>query len=404
MYVNRYSVALVLSAVLTPFAGQAVDKYGVQSVGTVAVALFGGALLGLSYSTTALQLGICFCVLRFAGPECLYVCSNTTLYRWWVKRRGMIAMIRSLDEAFLTGFPALIGPLLLSIGWRATYRAIAAAALVLGFVAMWVFRSKPEDYGLLPDGEAPLASNRNHKHSSSSSSNEDSPSKESAAAADKEPDWMFTEVVRSSFFWKAVSTDCIFKLFWAGLNLHNVDVFALHGIDQVHVANLSVPFSAGIVVGEVLVGLKLDRLSTVQRKSVIVAAYAGLLICQGWLLLSSASSTLAVNTVWRASVWYGVYGACAGVTFVVTGILIADVYGRRALGSVNGITAALGTASSGLGPLLFGFGKEKFNTYDKVIQVLFFALLVAAFAFSVGEIPKPPAIRGGRAAPPRFNL
>lgn len=147
-----YSVALVVSAVLTPFAGQAVDRYGVQVVGPIAVVLFGMALFGLSYAQTGLQLGLFFSLLRFAGPECLYVCTNTTLFRWWVKRRGFIAMIRSLDEAFMVGFPAVIGSLLRSVGWRATYRTVGYAAFSVGAVAMWALRSKPEDYGLLPDG------------------------------------------------------------------------------------------------------------------------------------------------------------------------------------------------------------------------------------------------------------
>ena len=42
-------------------------------------------------------------------------------------------------------------------------------------------------------------------------------------------------------------------------------------------------------------------------------------------------------------------GTLSGVEYTITAILIADVYGRRALGSVNGIVAALGTAASGLG-------------------------------------------------------
>ena len=46
-------------------------------------------------------------------------------------RRGRVALIRSLDEVLLVSFPAFIGGMLASIGWRDTYRVMAIAVLVV---------------------------------------------------------------------------------------------------------------------------------------------------------------------------------------------------------------------------------------------------------------------------------
>jgi hypothetical protein len=55
-------------------------------------------------------------------------------------------------------------------------------------------------------------------------------------------------------------TGCVINLFWAGLNMHAVDVFTLNGIERDHVASLTVrlfiysfPFScAKIALSEAL--------------------------------------------------------------------------------------------------------------------------------------------------------
>lgn len=65
----------------------------------------------------------------------------------------------------------------------------------------------------------------------------------------REPDWTFAEIIRSPFFWTTVGADMAFKLFWAGTNLHNVDLFGIHGIDTNSVARLSLPFAVGTLCG-----------------------------------------------------------------------------------------------------------------------------------------------------------
>jgi hypothetical protein len=44
----------------------------------------------------------------------------------------------------------------------------------------------------------------------------------------------------SSYFWLLNGTGCVINLFWAGLNMHAVDVFTLNGIERDHVASLTV--------------------------------------------------------------------------------------------------------------------------------------------------------------------
>ena len=60
---------------LTPWVGWAIDTRGVRPVALLAVALAGGALIGLAGVTGQLELGLWFALLRFAGPECMVGCT-----------------------------------------------------------------------------------------------------------------------------------------------------------------------------------------------------------------------------------------------------------------------------------------------------------------------------------------
>lgn len=401
-----YSTALFVSAMLTPWAGRAVDAYGAQRVAHAAVALFAAALVGISCATSALQLGVCFCVLRFAGPECMYVCANTTLYRWWVKRRGRVALIRSLDEVLLVSFPALIGGTLASIGWRDTYRVMAIAVLVIGWTASSILRETPEAHGLLPDGAGLVK----RKPASSPGSTDDKPSVEPVTgestpsckrpagddgaadsgrpntAANEEYDdeavWPYDEVIREPFFWRISAVEAASCVFWAGMNFHTVDVMASRGLDREVVPKLSLALGAGITGSQVALGMVSDGLSFKQRRLLLLGSYVGL--CLTILLLQVPG---AVANPTQAAMWLMLYGVFAGAQFTIKPILMADTFGRKSLGSVNGISTAISTTASGCGPLFFAGSVDYTGSYAFAMQVCLAAISTSLVVFAAAPLP-----------------
>lgn len=59
-------------------------------------------------------------VLVCAGPECMFLSTTTTINRWFVRHRGKVTIIRSVEETILVSFPALARPLIHRYGWRGT--------------------------------------------------------------------------------------------------------------------------------------------------------------------------------------------------------------------------------------------------------------------------------------------
>ena len=79
-----------------------------------------------------------------------------------------------------------------------------------------------------------------------------------------------------------------------------------------------------------------------------------------------------------------------GAVFVMQGVILPDVYGRKALGSVNGIVLGAGTAASGLGPLVFGMGRDLTGSYYSVSLVLFVSYCIVVPLLWMSPLPTPP--------------
>ena len=86
--------------------------------------------------------------------------------------------------------------------------------------------------------------------------------------------------------------------------------------------------------------------------------------------------------------WFALYGSICGIQFVTNGILLADIFGRKALGSINGMAIAVSTASSGLGPLMFGACKDYMGSYRPILVFEFCLLSTVGFLLTITPLPQ----------------
>lgn len=190
------------------------------------------ALAVLSQATSVPVVGFACCLMRFSGPECIMILGNTTVNRWFVRRRGWAAVLRSVSEAGLLAFPAMVGPTIHATGWRHAVQRLSVVILAIGILACTALRTDPEGLGMRPDGDAPPACKGAVAGTTRSA-------RKGPQAVD-EPAWEFSEVIREPYFWAMAAASALFSLFWAGLNLHSIDVFTQNGVPREDVASLTV--------------------------------------------------------------------------------------------------------------------------------------------------------------------
>lgn len=130
---GAFTLALVISALVGPAAGRAIDRHGGRAVLLVTNLLFAAGLAALGLSPSEWQVWAAWCVIGVAMGSGLYDAAFATLVRLYpLSARNAITGI-----TLIAGFASTVGwPLtqwgLDTFGWRGTCLGWAALHLVLG--------------------------------------------------------------------------------------------------------------------------------------------------------------------------------------------------------------------------------------------------------------------------------
>ncbi len=352
-----YSGATLLGSFGLPAVGRLIDRHGCRRTVTVISLLFGLACCWMGAVTNLFMLALGFLSIRLLGQGSLSLVSGNVINQWWVRRRGTVMGLAGMISALLGAgmFPPVINRLIPILGWRATFLALGlvlvTVMLPLGAV---FFRDRPEDHGLLPDGEL-------------------LPEK----ATTQEPggaDWSRDEALTTGTFWIAAAGLSAIAMVLTGLHFHSVSLFTSQGLERSTAADLFFPIALTASLTTLISGIVKDRIPV---RFLLALA----LFFQGSALLLGRSLEGSV-------LLYGlILGATGGLFRTVSGVIWADLFGRTHLGSISGVATTLIIAGSSFGPLPFGAAFEYFGSYSQVLLVS--AVLPFGLALASLFMPNP---------------
>jgi sugar phosphate permease len=149
------SIGLIVGGLVTPFWGTWADRSGVRVVVATAALFVGLSVLLRSQISTLWELYLLSTLGALFAAGTGLIPLSTAISQWFQKRRG-IAMGATLVGGGVGGFigPPVANYLVASIGWRDTYLLLGGilCATVLPIAAL-ILKRRPQDLGLLPDGE-----------------------------------------------------------------------------------------------------------------------------------------------------------------------------------------------------------------------------------------------------------
>lgn len=138
---------------LTPLMGFLVDRYPAKKLALWGVSVLIVGYFCFSQATNLFLFYISFLIMGLGGSLGAYMVPQTLLTRWFRKDLGKASGVLFLG----IGFSGLFAPLLVffidQYGWQKCLIYYAIGFLILGIPASLVFRTRPEEYGLLPDGK-----------------------------------------------------------------------------------------------------------------------------------------------------------------------------------------------------------------------------------------------------------
>ena len=367
---TTWTVCLFLAALWQPAGGHLVDRFGCRRcimalIGPYAVCV---ALLGqVGGRGAVLQLGGAFFVVRSLGPGFLYTVLAKNVNFWFVKRRGRAAtLLVVINNAEMLAVP-LTRVLIDWIGWRTTFAVLAAAILSGLSLFLVLVRDRPQDMGLLPDGQQAQPEQLDGAGECKRSGTREAPNQGGVEIG---------VALRSPMLWVLLPATYLASVNWGGMNLHSAAIFRDQGLtpDQLSLA-YAVMAPAGIA-GALLGGALVEHVPVRYRHWVVSLSLLLSASVELWLLLLGAGMVSRSTAV----IGYGAgFGLFNGVWGVLCYCLLADLFGMRALGALQGLWGAVGLMGMGSGPLLITvLVPLSGNDYRPVLLLIFSGLVFAS--------------------------
>ncbi|MEM7024925.1 MAG: MFS transporter, partial [Pseudomonadota bacterium] len=152
---SAYAMATLVAAFGLPYVGKLVDRYGVRPVLLSVVVLLGFASIAFGAVAGLITLALGFGALRFLGQGSLMLCSANLVAQWFSRKRGFALSLMGLGFSLsVAAHPPIAQWLIDQLGWRSAWFWFGIATWVLMVPAVLLLvESKPENVGLIPDGE-----------------------------------------------------------------------------------------------------------------------------------------------------------------------------------------------------------------------------------------------------------
>ena len=362
------TAATWISGLTMPFVGKLVDRFGPRYIMFAAALVVASAFFALSGVQSVWQFYLAYIIARsFAGPNLQNVVPRTVAVNFFRRKRnlalGITALNRIGGEALNIQLITLIAGV---AGWRAAYRTLGLVALPLAIPLALIMRKRPEDIGLLPDGDKA----------------ERMPGAGAAGGASRpaEFDWRAGEVVFTAAFWCIVWAEFLAVSTTAAVGFQLAPFLSDAGLSQTAAA---AAITAGVLLGGLSVPLwgHLSDKSGIKRLT-LIALGATAAATLAFTLLDARQFGFYITIAW---------GIASGAIPVIGSMMVGNYFGRASFGALTGLTGPFRTAAMGLGPAMGALLFSATGGYGAMFGAALASYAAAALLNAAARPPTPPA-------------
>ncbi len=361
------------SGLLTPFFGRLADRHGPRRLMPIGAAILGVSLFALAGMSRVWHFYAAYMVGRaIANPTLVGVVPRTVAVNFFSRKRnlaiGLVSTFRPVGGAINIQIISVVAAF---SSWRVAYRLLGVFSLLLVLPLFLIMRRRPEDIGLMPDGDARLSPNS----SSTTDGGEARPGRGEYA-------WTAGEALATSAFWFIVSAEMLTILTSGTIGFQIVPFLVDSGISQpVAVVALSLSSSLGALVNPGW-GLLADR-----YQPRLLATFATLLamVTAGFFIVTGGGAP----GFFFAIAW----GMASGGLNVLGSMMLAQYFGRASYGTITGLAGPFQMVFLGLGPT---FGAVLYGLTDGYTAIWRYSLVAYAIAALLIFSARRPTSRGAR--------
>lgn len=367
---SRTTIALAFTigsfsgSMLSGIVGGLFDRYGGRGIIALSGIVVAGSMLGLAVMTSPWHFWALIGIGRGVAIAGINLGTSVVIAKWFITMRGRAMAIGGsgvrIGQATL---PLLAHVIIVTQGWRSAYLVLAIlAALLISVPALIYMRRKPEDLGLLPDGDE---------------SGENQPGTNQSSRKNIRPEeaWTLREAIHQPSLWLLIVVMAAGAFALTAVNLHLTASLQDRGVPAVLAVTVTAVYTGVSATSMILWGFAIER---------IHARYLTMLVSVIYIL--SMVVMLAADNFLLALIFGLMFGIGTGGWTVLHNVIIADYFGRHSVGAIRGFTMPFTGVINPLGPLLAGWLYDIQGNYTMAF-IIFIGVFILMFISMVLAIP-----------------
>ncbi len=360
---NAYMIGTLLSAFFVAKAGVLFDVYGARYIAFIASFFLAISLLLCSVSVEISEglksilninswivpfivMTILFFFIRFSGQGVLTMASRNMIMIWFDKNRGKVNSISSIAVSLgFSSSPIFINKLIDEHGWEMSWQILAICLFIFSFLVIQLYRNRPEDFNLKPDGSYKI--------------------KKTIKTKKIESNFSLVKAKKTRAFWMFGLALAFNSFFITGFTFHVVSIFASQDYSKSQAIAVFIPISIIAISVSTLFNILSDYIH--HKIYLYMMLASGVLASLGLLFLSHTIGVYMLMT------GLGVFG---GLFAVVNAVTWPRFFGRKHLGAITGKVMSFLVIGSAIAPSLFSYCYTNLGSYS---YISYFTLAFLSF-------------------------
>jgi len=350
---SRASVALAFSlrsevgGIAAPIVGWTVDRVGSRRLMIVGIFFCsaGFALMSQMQSLPFFYFSVVVIAIGMsatAGPV-----GMVAIAHWFKKRRGRALSFMTAGAGTSGVMVLVLAGMVSEFGWRDALLILAVVQLVVCLPLAMSIRDKPEDIGLLPDGEPPEPG--------------------VSVAQGVAEGLTLRRALRLRAFWQMAFAVMLVNVGMIAVIVHQIPYFTESlGVSDGMAAALVTVMTLTSLLGRFGMGQLADM---IDKRWVLAISFA---TCALALVLFAT-----LTEAWQIAYALPVFAIGWGGIIPVRPAFQAEYFGMRAFGAIQGIVFTVATLGGLIGPVFAGWMYDETESYRTAFLILSLAAMAA---------------------------
>ena len=364
---GAFAMQRLEGSIVSPIEGFLVDRYGPRKMVMIGGFISGLGLISLSFMTTIWMFYLSVLLVSLGNSAASGIPRNWAIVQWFKRLRGRALGIGASGAVISGPLLFIVVFLVQNLGWRPTFVVCGVLTWCICIPLGLVFRSKPQHYGQLPDGDLP------EEVSNESST---SPGGAPKSSGNTEENVSVGRALKTPAFWILSLIFGAQTMGVSGLNVHLLPYFQTIGFSAGEAASVLAVYTVLSVFGRLGGGWAMDFFD----RRMVLALLLGCLVV-GLVILAN------ITAYWQTVPFALLYGTAFGGMMPVRSMLISTYFGTQNFGAIHGLTQSVTVIAGMIGPVMLGL---IFDITESYVVGFYILTIPAMIAIPASFLAKPP--------------